>query len=150
MTPLLSTRHSWRLHFGETPPPPILPRTIDAVRVSMGLGMAALDTMIDSGYQVGPLLCCLTHRMLLIPVRPGTADLWAASHSSSSNGPALQSITQGYQSPCRNRLWITAPEPLTAPTTAPAALHDSLSLMRARIRRKCGPLGPRGREVCHV
>lgn len=152
MTPLLSTRHPWRLHFGETPLPPMLPRTTDAVRVSMGLGMATLDTMLDSGYRVGPLLCCITHRRLLVPVVSGTAYLWGAVHSVCDAGPSLQCSTQGGpQSFCHDRFWAVPPDPLAHPTTDAAVLHDSLSLMRAQMRDVARqPNGLRAREMCHV
>ncbi|MGW2686321.1 hypothetical protein ACWC6I_24605 [Streptomyces sp. NPDC001414] len=152
MTPLLSTRHPWRLHFGETPLPPMLPRTTDAVRVSMGLGLATLDTMLDSGHRVGPLLCCITHRNLLVPVVSGTAYLWGAAHSVCDAGPALQCSPQGApQSLCHDRFWAVPPDPLARPTTDAAVLHDSLSLMRTRMRDVARQLnGLRAREMCHV
>lgn len=152
MTPLLSTRHPWRLHFGETPLPPMLPRTTDTVRVSMGLGMATLDTMLDSGHRVGPLLCCITHRSLLVPVVSGTAHLWGAAHSVCDAGPSLQCSPQGApQSSSHSRFWAVPPDPVAHPTTDAAVLHDSLSLMRARMRDVARQLsGLRAREICHV
>ncbi|WP_405893459.1 hypothetical protein OG612_29500 [Streptomyces sp. NBC_01527] len=149
--PLLSTRHPWQLRFGETPLPPTLPPDIDIVRVGMGLGMAAIDAMIDSAHRVGPLLCCITHRMLLVPVASGTADLWGAAHSVCSTGSTLHCVMHGYQSICHNRLWVTPPESLAYPTTDPGMFHDRLSLMRARMRTAARqPLSVRTREVCHV
>lgn len=147
MTSLLTTRHPWRIQFGETPLPPTLLSDFDVVRVSMGLGMASIDTMIDTSRQVGPLLCCLTHRVLLVPVGSGTADWWAAPHSACSSGSALQCVTRGYQSSCRARFWVSVPWPSTASATEAAAFHESLTQMRALMRRVCGT---RGREVCHV
>ncbi|QOV43060.1 hypothetical protein [Streptomyces chromofuscus] len=112
--------------------------------------MSAVDAMIDTGQDVGPLLCCITHRMLLIPVESGTAGLWGAAHSACSSGSALQCVMHGYQPPCRNRFWVAPPGPLAAPTSAPAVLHETLSLMRARMRFARRPLSARAREVCHV
>ncbi|OEJ22117.1 hypothetical protein AR457_40245 [Streptomyces agglomeratus] len=151
MTPLLSTSHPWQLHLSETPPPATLPRDFDVVHVGMGLGMSALDTMIGK-QTVGPLLCCITHRMLLIPVGPGTADLWGAAHSACTRGTRLTCIARGYQRPCNARFWFAPPNPLAAAITAPAELHDSLSLTRAHMQRPAphAPFSTQAREVCHV
>lgn len=151
MTLLLSTRHPWRLHLSEAPLPAMLPPETDVVRVSMGLGMAALDVMIDSGNEVGPLLCCITHRRLLVPVEAGTADLWKAAHSVCDTGPSLQCSRQGAQSVCHHRFWVAPPESRAYPTTDPRTLHDRLSLVRAQLRHADRhPMGLRVREMCHV
>ncbi|WP_093802112.1 hypothetical protein [Streptomyces sp. Wb2n-11] len=151
MTPLLST-HPWQLHFSESPLPPALPRAFDVVHVGMGLGMSALTTMLDTKQAVGPLLCCTTHRMLLVPVESGTADLWRAAHSACTTGSRLMCVTQGYQRSCPPRLWVAPPEPLAASITAPTGLYDALSLMRARMRQPAvrPPSGTPAREVCHA
>ncbi|MDQ0765597.1 hypothetical protein [Streptomyces canus] len=147
MIPLLTTRHTWQIQSGETPLPPTLPSDFDVVRVSMGLGMASIDTMLDASREVGPLLCCITHRVLLVPVESGTADRWLPPLSACSSGPSFQCLTRGYQPPCRARFWLSVPEPTAAAVTEPAGLHESLSQTRARMRRVCGT---RGREVCHA
>lgn len=146
MTPLI-TRHAWQIQFGEAPLPPRLPRDFDIVRVGVGLGMASVDLMVDQSREVGPLLCCLTHQVLLIPVGSGTADRWGAPHSVCSSGRSLQCPTKGYQLPCRARFWASVPEPTAAAVTESAALHESLSQTRAGMRRVCRA---RRREVCHV
>ncbi|MFD6967880.1 hypothetical protein [Streptomyces sp. NPDC059949] len=147
MPPLLSTRHPWRLQFGEAPTPFPLPRAIDCVRVGMGLGMAAVDEMIDFGHPVGPLLCCMTHRLLLVPVPSGTADVWRAAHSQCERGPSLRCSSEAPNSSCHHRYWIAPPTALTHPTTDPAVLHHRLSLMRARMRNASHQ--PTG-LMCHV
>lgn len=150
MTPLLSTRHSWRLHFSETPPPD-LPRDYDVVRVSMGLGMSAIDHLVETGAAVGPLLCCLAHRMLLVPVEFGTAALWGAAHSFCDTGPSLRCSRQGAQSVCHHRFWVAPPESRAYATTDPRTLHDCLSLVRSQMRNAGRrPIGLRVREMCHV
>jgi hypothetical protein len=150
MTPLPSTRHRWQRPFGETPRPPALPDDVDLVRVGMSLGMSAIGTLIDAGFVVGMLLCRLVPRVLLIPVISGTTCPWAALLSSYRSGPTIPCVTHGYRPPWQRRLWVTAPDLLGAPTTAAAVLHEWCSVMHARIRREWGPLGTRGREVCHV
>lgn len=150
MTPLLNTRHLWHLRFAEIPLPPVLPRDYDIVRVGMGLGLAAIDTLIDEGQPVGPLLCCIEHHKLLVPVRAGTAHWWGAPHSDCEDGPAQPCQTHGPWSACR-RMWAVPPGPRQTATTEPGALHHHLSQVRARMRNVSGrPQGARVREVCHV
>jgi hypothetical protein len=128
----------------------MLPRETDVVRVSMGLGMAALDAMIDSGYRVGPLLCCITHQRLLVPVESGTAHQWSAAHSVCDTGPSLQCSRQATESVCHHRFWVAPPESRAHPTTDPRILHDRLSLVRAQMRNVGRhPMG-RVREACRV
>ncbi|MFC4507877.1 MULTISPECIES: hypothetical protein [Streptomyces] len=109
--------------------------------------MASIDAMLDASREVGPLLCCITHRVLVIPIGSGTADRWQAPHSACSSGPAFQCLTSGYQPLCRARFWLSVPEPTAAAVTERACLHESLSQTRARMRQVCGT---RGLEVCHA
>ncbi|UFQ99779.1 hypothetical protein KBP30_00340 [Streptomyces sp. Go40/10] len=151
MTSLLHTRHLWQLGFAEMPRPLALPRDYDVVRVGRGLGLAAIEMMIDQGHRVGPLLCCIEHRTLLVPVRAGTAHWWGAPHSDCGAGPAQRCKTYGGWAACRNRLWMLPAGPLAAVTTEPGALHHHLSQMRARMRDVPGQLQAAGaREACHV
>lgn len=161
MTPILSTRHPWRIHFGETPSPATLPLDYDIVRVSMGLGIAAIDTMIDSGHQVGPLLCCLNHSKLLVPVQSGTAYRWRASHSECGTGPlphcglyGAWSVSAGSaatRASCRSRFWVLPPQALASATTEPAVFHERLSLKRAEMRdARCWREGALARQAFHV
>ncbi|MFF4755278.1 hypothetical protein ACWD5R_41015 [Streptomyces sp. NPDC002514] len=151
MTALLSSRHTWRLHLSEAPLPAMLSRETDVVHVGMGLGMAALDAMIDAGKRVGPLLCCIAHRQLRVPVESGTADLWWAPHSVCEAGQSLRCSEYGARSGCQNRFWVIPPEPRACPTTDPGILHDRLSLVRAQLRDADRyPMGLRAQEMCHV
>ncbi|MFE9250781.1 hypothetical protein [Streptomyces sp. NPDC007088] len=134
MTPILSPRHPWRLQFSEIPLPAMLPRESDVVHVSMGLGMAALDAMIDFENRVGPLLCCITHRRLLVPVDSGAASLWRASHSVCDTGLTLRCSRQGPPSMCHDRFWVMPPQPRAYSTTDPMTFHHRLSLARSQMR----------------
>ncbi|MGW7199407.1 hypothetical protein [Streptomyces chryseus] len=136
----------------EVPLPATLPPDFDIVHVGMGLGLSGLDSMIDRGQAVGPSLYCITHRMLLIPVGAGTADLWRASHSLCTKGPRLACLRQGYQRRCDTRFWAAPSAPLASAITAPAELHEALSLTRARMQHpeNRSPFITQGREVCHV
>jgi hypothetical protein len=152
MTPLLRTRHTWQVCFGEMPLPSTLPRDFDVVRVSMGLGMAAIEAMIDSCQPVGPLLCCNAHQGLLVPVESGTADVWGASHSQCGAGRMLRCETPRSLRACHNRIWVTPPEPLASVITEARVLHDYLSLTRSLMRHasRLQPGEVHAGEACHV
>ncbi|MDN3260800.1 hypothetical protein QWJ26_13445 [Streptomyces sp. CSDS2] len=137
MTPLSST-HLWQLAFAEIPRPGALPRDYDVVRVSMRLGLPAIDMMINQGHRVGPLLCCTEHLRLLVPVRAGTAHWWGASHSDCVDGSEQRCGMTGGWAACRGRLWILPAGRRTATTTEPGALHHHLSQMRSRMRDVSG------------
>lgn len=150
MTPLLSTRHPWHVGLGDRSIPPALSGDYDVVRVNMGLGLPAIETMVDTGRRVGPVLYCVSHQILIVPVSSGTAYTWGAAHSTCSRGQNLECVAQGYQSRC-SRVWLTLPAPDAASITAPAALHDALSVTRARLQTTGRqPFSMCRREVCHV
>ncbi|MFE9121397.1 hypothetical protein [Streptomyces sp. NPDC007172] len=119
------------------------------MRTGVGLGMAAIDLMIDYGDPVGPLLCCMTHRVLLVPVASGTADVWHAAHSDCETGPFLRCCaTPGPKSPCDHRYWI-APPSQTQQITDATTLHHYLSLVRARMRHTVSSHQPT-ELMCHA
>lgn len=154
MMPLLSSRHCWRVIGSESPLPDLVPRQVDIVRLSWGLGMAALDVMIDNGKPVGPLLCCTTHQRLLVPVTDGTVSWWRAPHSEfhCGRGRLLQCSTQGPEGVCQGRrFWLVPPEPRVYATTDPQGLYDLLGQARTHLRH-VAPQSMWGdiRTVCHV
>lgn len=154
MMPLLSSRHCWRVVGSESPLPDLVPRQVDIVRLSWGLGMAALDGMIDNGMPVGPLLCCTTHQRLLVPVAAGTASWWRAPHSEvqCGQGRLLQCSTQGPEGVCHGRrFWLLPPEPRVYATTDPQGLYDLLGRARTHLRHVALPsMQASTRTVCHA
>ncbi|WP_327357728.1 hypothetical protein [Streptomyces sp. NBC_01304] len=112
--------------------------------------MAAIEDMIDTSDQVGPLLCCSLHLCLIVPVKGGTADVWKAAHSECEAGPAPRCTTQHLDSRCPNRFWATPSAEVASDLTDAAALHHRLSLMRTRMRdADRHSLGARAGELCH-
>ncbi|MEU0215053.1 hypothetical protein ABZ281_07965 [Streptomyces sp. NPDC006265] len=135
MNPLSSPRQPWQLTFAESPHPDGLPPRHDIVRTGMGLGLPALDALQEQADNVGLILCCIVHRLLLIPVEAGTADTWQAPHSTCRPGPMRHCLDlehSGYTPQC-GRFWLLGDRNLQATTDA-AALHHSLSLTRSRMR----------------
>ncbi|MCL3999239.1 hypothetical protein [Streptomyces lavenduligriseus] len=151
MTPPLSTRYQWQLGFAEIPRPLALPRDHDVVRVGMVPGLPAIEQMIDEGHRVGPLLCCIEHCRLLVPVRTGTSHWWWAPQTDCVHGSVRQCSTDGGFAGCHGRLWMLPDRRLAAATTEPETLHDYLSQMRSRLRDVSGrPQAAGVREACHA
>ncbi|MFI1400770.1 hypothetical protein [Streptomyces sp. NPDC020681] len=137
MTLPSSTYQRWRPSLPEVRHPMVLPPHYDVVRTGMGLGLPAIEALREQNDAVGPILCCLAHRVLLIPVEAGTANAWRAPHSLCRPGAQWQCADLEYRSftSCNGRFWIfdTWDSP---PTTAAALLHHVLSLTRSRKRSK--------------
>lgn len=136
MTPLSSTSQLWLFHFAEWPRPVVLPHDFDVVRTGMGVGVPAIEALREQEAAVGPVLCCMAHRMLLIPVAATTADWWHAPHSLCRRGGqwvCADFEEQPLYTTCAARFWIVPAQGRYA-TTAHADLHHSLSLTRSRLR----------------
>ncbi|MEU6346891.1 hypothetical protein ABZ883_38785 [Streptomyces sp. NPDC046977] len=137
LTPTSYTSRLWQVAFTELPHPVGLPDRHDVVRTGMGLGLPALEAMLERREAVGPILCCPSQQVVIVPVAAGTADVWAAPHSLCRPGAQWHCTEPGYPS-CSGRLWISG----GAAITEAAALHHSLSLTRSRLRsepaRLCG------------
>ncbi|MEU6405299.1 hypothetical protein [Streptomyces sp. NPDC046985] len=136
----LSSRHSWILAFGEAPA--ALPSAHDTVRVSLALGLSAIDGLVTDEAGVGSVKCCLVHSQLLVPVESGTAIRWHAPHSVCVSGTP-RCAAEGYRR-CL-ALWMTPPRRGTDPLTAADALHEALSRTRSRMRTGRGV-----RQVCRA
>lgn len=145
MNPKASTRQLWQLTFAESPHPAGLPTRHDVVRTGMGLGLPALDALREQADSVGPILCCTSHQLLLIPVEAGTADTWQAPHSTCRPGTMQHCLDREYRgyAPRCGRFWLLGGQDSQAITDA-GALHHSLSLTRSRLRSSpCRPRNAR-------
>ena len=129
----LSTRHPWLVQFAEAPRPREAGTDVDYVRTGMRVSMRALEDLRDSGAPVGPVLCCLRHGAMHIPVAHGTASWWQAAHSLCRPGLARCQDTEQFSAPCVMRFWLI-PEETHYATTAPTALHYRLSAARSLMR----------------
>lgn len=77
--PLLSpaqTELSWRIQFAARPLPPL--GAVDVVQAGLRVGLRAVEGVREQGLHTGPVLCCLVHSLVHIPVEADTAYRWHA------------------------------------------------------------------------
>lgn len=154
--PVLSSRLEWAFPNAESRRPATLPLRFDVVRVSLGLGVAAVDAMRNAestaGPLVGPLLCCLAHDALLVPVVAGTTDRWRAAHSDCLGDMRLECGHREDRGAHHQRFWV-APPRLPRPTTDATALYNHLAQVRSSWPRTPPPTSshlPCPSEEVHV
>ncbi|RSO07035.1 hypothetical protein DMH18_26750 [Streptomyces sp. WAC 06783] len=90
--------------------------------------MQALEDLLAHRHRVGPVLCCLTHRTVLVPVPAQTADRWHAPQSVCS--PLMHCASAPVGSGCR-RVWLD-PGHGSGPVTDSRALHHAYLSRRQR------------------
>ncbi|MCZ0984443.1 hypothetical protein O1L60_47665 [Streptomyces diastatochromogenes] len=111
----------------------------------MALGLPAIDALVADGAEVGPVKYCLTHHRLLVPVEAGAVHRWKAAHSDCVPAAGAWRCDTGGYLGCTG-LWVTGPDTCWNRVTPADALHEALSLTRARLRAP----HPRHREMCRA
>ncbi len=133
----LRSDHLWRIAVAEQPPSS-LPADHASVQVGLALGLPAIDTLVADGTNVGPVKYCLTHHRLVVPVEADTVHRWRAAHSDCVPAARSRNCAAGGYRGC-NGVWVTRPSTDRAAVTPADALHEALSLARARLRKAPGP-----------
>ncbi|MFJ4003872.1 hypothetical protein ACIPWL_10490 [Streptomyces sp. NPDC090023] len=141
----LRSDHLWHIALGEQPPAG-LPSDLASVRIGMALGLPAIDSLVGDGTDVGPVRYCLDHRQLVVPVEADTVHRWRAAHSDCVPEAWIRGCGAGGYRGCTG-LWVTRPGSERAAVTPAGALHDALSLTRARLRTASGTRQPRHQEA---
>ncbi|WP_311772324.1 hypothetical protein [Streptomyces candidus] len=119
--------------------------------MGLGLGLPSIDALVADGTGVGPLMYCLGHQRLLVPVEAGTFHRWRAAHSDCvPSARTGRCVSDGYSGRSCMGLWVTRPEALAVSTTPAAALHEALSRTRDRMRAPHSTPVPQRREVCRA
>ena len=105
--PAFASAATWRIQPGDEPRPPAVTggRTWDAVTVSEGVGRAALDVMLAEGRRVGPVVLCVCHRSVYIPVASRSAQALTARFDVRSADLSCPSPPHRYAG-CSGRLWL--------------------------------------------
>jgi len=128
------TRYPWHVQRGKARSGDLslLGPGLDSVETSASLGMTALERLLEESSPVGPVLECLVHTRVLVPVPSGTADWWEAAHSTCRRGVwECECSVDPHASRCVLQ-WLA---PGTgAVVTEPQRLHESLSMCRSRPR----------------
>ncbi|MFD9771706.1 hypothetical protein ACFWXE_15510 [[Kitasatospora] papulosa] len=132
----LRSDHVWQIAVGEQPPS-VLPADLASVKVGMALGLPTIDALVADGTNVGPVKYCLTHHQLVVPVEADTIHRWGAAHSNCVSAARSRTCDAGGYRGCSG-LWVTRPSADLAALTPAGALHEALSLTRARLRMAPG------------
>ncbi|WP_051779866.1 hypothetical protein [Streptomyces sp. NRRL S-241] len=141
----LRSDHLWNITLGEQPPMG-LPSDLASVRVGLALGLPAIDALVGDGTGVGPVKYCLAHRQLVVLVEAETVHRWGAAHSDCVPAAGSRSCGAGGYRGCMG-LWVTRPGPARTVVTPAGALHEALSLTRARLRMAPGTHYSRRQEA---
>ncbi|WP_405889750.1 hypothetical protein OG427_06765 [Streptomyces sp. NBC_00133] len=124
-------------------PPPLLGSPIDVVQTGMRVGLRALEEVRGQARAVGPVLVCVSHLLMHIPVEPGTVDRWHAPQTLCR--PGTLSCAPTDLGPTRSacfRIWLI-PHETVRPYTDSTELRHRITL--ARSTTASGWAVPRGR-----
>ncbi|MEU5662115.1 hypothetical protein [Streptomyces longwoodensis] len=127
----LRSRYLWQIALGQQPPAE-LPSDLASVRVGLALGLPTIDTLVEDGTDVGPVKYCLDHHQLVVPVEAETVHRWRAPHSDCVPAARFWNCGVGGYRGCSG-LWVNRPSTNGTAVTPAGALHDALSLTRARL-----------------
>ncbi|GGV50538.1 hypothetical protein GCM10010245_79640 [Streptomyces spectabilis] len=141
--PALVTPPGTQLRFDDPLPAALRHGPVDVVRVSMGVGIPALNAMLRQG-QGMPVLCCPAHHVMHVPVPAGTASAWRAPHSVCLPGTqwGCADLRYGPPQPYDARVLVLparpagdAPAPAGSGVASPEQLFHALSLTRSALRQ---------------
>ncbi|MEU9599808.1 hypothetical protein AB0E06_23710 [Streptomyces sp. NPDC048109] len=142
----LRSNYLWQITLDEQPPAG-LPSDLASVRVGLALGLPTIDALVGDGTDVGPVRYCLNHRQLVVPVEAETVHRWRAPHSDCVPAARSRNCGAGGYRGCTG-LWVTCPSADLAALTPAGALHEALSLTRARLRMAPGSYSQRREARC--
>lgn len=130
------TEAPWNVQLAGQPlPKPSLARRVDVVQTGMPVGMRALDAVRRASCHVGPVMCCVTHQLVHIPVESDTAHRWHAPQALCRPGEFTCSVPgsewAGHE--CR-RIWLM-PHGSPHAVTDSRELHHRVALARAAPAR---------------
>lgn len=126
----------WGIQLAPRPLPQL--GVVDVVQAGLGVGLRAVEAVRKGGWPVGPVLCCISHARIHIPVESDTAYRWHAPQTVCRAG-VWECTTDGpgmTYSRCSG-VWLFPPDAGYACTDAPALLHW-LSLTRSAGVRSVG------------
>lgn len=127
---------SWGIQLATRPLPQL--GAVDVVQAGLGVGLRAVEAVRKGGRPVGPVLCCISHARIHIPVESDTAYRWHAPQTVCRAGAwecTAVGPTMTY-SRCSG-VWLFPPDNRRACTDAPTLLHW-LSLTRSAGVRSFG------------
>lgn len=133
---LMQAELPWRIQLTSRPLPQLGP--VDVVQAGLGVGLRAVEGVRKAGWPVGPILCCISHSWIHIPVELDTKHWWHAPQTVCRDGVWECSIDRPTTPYLRcSGVWLFPPDAQHVCTDVPALLHW-LSLTRSAGVRSFG------------
>jgi hypothetical protein len=112
--------------------------TVDVVEAGLLVGLRAVERVRAWGLPMGPVLCCIKHSLIHIPVGPDTAYRWHAPQTMCRAAMWVCSIDKqaSAYSTCLG-VWLVPPDAKHTCTDSAALLHE-LSVTRSAVARNWG------------
>lgn len=138
LTARRQTELPWRLQFAARPAP--LSGAVDVVESGLTVGLRAMERVRGWGLPAGPVLCCITHSLMHIPVEPDTVYRWYAPQTICRTGIWMCSTAQqrSAYSRCLG-VWLFPPDGEQEYTDSSALLHG-ISVTRSAVVHNHGAL----------
>ena len=136
---LTARRHTelpWCLQFAGHPTP--LASAVDVVEAGLAVGLRAIERIREWGLPAGPVLCCVKHSLMHIPVEPDTVYRWNAPQTTCRTGVWVCSADKQWSmySTCLG-VWLLPPDSEQDYTDSAALLHG-LSVTRSAVAHNYG------------
>lgn len=136
---LTAHRHTelpWCFQFAGRPQP--LASAVDVVEAGLTVGLRAIERVREWGLPAGPVLCCVKHSMMHIPVEPDTVYRWHAPQTVCRTGVWVCSTDKPWSpySTCLG-VWLLPPDGEQEYTESAALLHG-LSVTRSAVAHNHG------------
>lgn len=110
----------------------------DVVQVGLLLGLRAVESVRERGLPAGPVLCCIKHSLVHIPVEPGAAYRWHAPQTVCGTGTWVCSVDkQGSAYSTCMGIWLLPPDGRHVFTDSAGLLHG-IAVTRSAVARNSG------------
>jgi hypothetical protein len=109
--------------------------SVDVVQAGLLLGLRAAESVRERGLPTGPVLCCIKHSLVHIPVEPGAAYRWHAPQTVCRTGTWACSADKhdSAYSTCV-WVWLIPPDGRHMVTDSAGLLHG-ISVTRSAVAR---------------
>ncbi|MDX6349383.1 MAG: hypothetical protein QOF84_4173 [Streptomyces sp.] len=134
--PAALTELPWNVQLvGDPPPKRLVAKRVDVVQAGMPVGLRALEAVRGTPHPVGPVLYCVTHLLVHIPVERDTAHRWHAPQTLCRPDTFACSLPGlGWSRHECRRIWLMPHDSAYAATDS-RGLHHQVALARSASRK---------------
>jgi hypothetical protein len=134
--PAALTELPWNVQLvGGPPPQRLVAKRVDVVQAGMPVGLRALEAVRGTPHPVGPVLYCVTHLLVHIPVERDTAHRWHAPQTLCRPDTFACSLPGlGWSRHECRRIWLMPHDSAYAATDS-RGLHHQVALARSASRK---------------